>query len=38
MKMLKSLKLPLISIIIGLLIGSIIIALSGFNPFDAFQD
>lgn len=37
MKMLKSLKLPLISIIIGLLIGSIIIALSGFNPFDAIS-
>ncbi len=37
MKMLKSLKLPLISIIVGLLIGSIIIALSGFNPFDAIS-
>lgn len=37
MKMLKSLKLPLISIAIGLFIGSIIIALSGFNPFDAIS-
>lgn len=37
MKMLKSLKLPLVSVVIGLLIGALIIALSGFNPLNAIQ-
>lgn len=37
MRMFKSLKLPLISVLIGLLIGAILIALSGFNPFDAIN-
>ncbi len=35
MKMLKSLKLPLISVAVGLLIGAVIIGLSGFDPFAA---
>ncbi len=35
MKMLKALKLPMIATLIGLIIGGIVIALSGFNPFEA---
>ena len=35
MKMLNALKLPLISITIGLLVGAILMALSGFDPFSA---
>ncbi|MGL4345087.1 MAG: ABC transporter permease [Cellulosilyticaceae bacterium] len=37
MKTLKALKLPLIATLIGLFIGGIVIALSGFNPFEAIR-
>lgn len=37
MKMFKALKLPLIAVMVGLLIGAIVIALSGFNPLAAIQ-
>lgn len=37
MKMFKALKLPLIAVMIGLLIGATVIALSGFNPLAAIQ-
>ncbi|MGL4736604.1 MAG: ABC transporter permease [Cellulosilyticaceae bacterium] len=37
MKTLKALKLPLIATLVGFFIGGIVIALSGFNPFEAIR-
>lgn len=37
MKTLKALKLPLVATLVGLFIGGIVIALSGFNPFEAIR-